>query len=75
MTRKLPNYMMNTLGRVVDSWLSGCHITNLLHDCNDNESPSYPPFSEFCKFVEKEARKLVILSFHLALSRLKKTKT
>lgn len=55
MTRKLPSYMMNRWGRVVDGWLTGCHTANLLHD-SVSESPSYPPFSEFCKFVEKEAR-------------------
>ena len=55
--KKLPTHIVARWSRVVDKWLAeeepeeGC--LNLERQCF---KPEYPPFSEFCKFMRKEAR-------------------
>ena len=57
MIKKLPSHLVVRWSRVVDEWLA--------YDSLDDEEPQggkrtdkngYPPFSEFCKFLRKEAR-------------------
>ncbi len=42
--KKLPRYVCDRWNRIVDHWLYG------------TQSARYPPFSEFCRFINEEAR-------------------
>ncbi|KAK3748955.1 hypothetical protein QZH41_006841 [Actinostola sp. cb2023] len=60
MLKKLPSYLVARWSRIVDRWITD-------EDCEDNEEDekstlqrtgSYPPFTEFCKFLKGEARRI-----------------
>ena len=58
MTRKLPSCLVTRYSRIVDEWATADELEG-------DEVPlskegvmkiGYPPFTEFCKFIKREAR-------------------
>lgn len=45
MIKKLPPYLVNRWAREVDHWMN-----------QDTPTSGYPPFSQFCSFIQNEAR-------------------
>ena len=59
--RKLPNYLAVRWSRIVDEWITEEESVQSpgeqAHQITRNrEKVGFPPFSEFCKFIKKEAR-------------------
>ena len=59
--RKLPNYLAVRWSRIVDEWITEEESVQSpgeqAHQLTRNrEKVGFPPFSEFCKFIKKEAR-------------------
>ena len=52
--RKLPSYISHRWCRIIDKWLYGDY--NQRSAYGDGFEGSYPPFSEFCRFITDEAR-------------------
>ena len=59
--KKLPNYLVARWSRVVDRWVAEEELDEeqseeTLQTAKNRAKVGYPPFSEFCKFMKKEAR-------------------
>ena len=56
--KKLPVHLVSRWSRIVDNWLSQDdeEIQSGLKENGVTNKPKYPPFKEFCKFLQREAR-------------------
>ena len=55
MVRKLPNHLISQWCREVDKWMSESQHAQE-GEVGSRNRGDYPPFSEFCRFLRKEAR-------------------
>jgi len=58
MLRKLPNYLAVQWSRTIDKWLKEKNNEQNKQGipAKGNDNAGYPPFTEFCKFLQREAR-------------------